>query len=544
MRKIIVTSALPYANGSIHLGHLVEYLQTDIWVRSQKMSGNNCVYICADDAHGTPIMLKAQELKITPEKLIEQTYNEHVKDFSDFQIEFDNYYTTHSDENQKFSEHIYSELKSKGNIISKNIKQFYDEEAKMFLPDRYIKGDCPKCGAQNQYGDSCEECGATYSSIEVKNPKSTVTGTSPVTKETEHLFFKLSNYESFLKSWISEKTTQVEIKNKLDEWLSEGLADWDITRDEPYFGFKVPDMENKYFYVWLDAPIGYIASHKNFCDKTKQNFDECWRKDSAYELYHFIGKDIAYFHTLFWPAMLEGAGFRKPNAVYCHGFLTIDGEKMSKSRGTFFNARTYLNHLSPEYLRYYFASRLTDKIEDIDLSFDDFQSRVNSDLIGKIINIGSRCAKFINQDFNNQLSDSSHNEPLIKNYLSNKNDIVKNYENRNYSTNIRLISKLADEANKYLDDEKPWVKIKNEKDRILVQQICTDGLNLFRILIGYLKPVLPKIAENVENMFICGSIDWENIESLQLSKKIEKFKPIIKRIEQESIDKMKEEANG
>ncbi len=544
MRKIIVTSALPYANGSIHLGHLVEYLQTDIWVRSQKMSGNNCVYICADDAHGTPIMLKAQELKITPEKLIEQTYNEHVKDFSDFQIEFDNYYTTHSDENQKFSEYIYSELKSKGNIISKNIKQFYDEEAKMFLPDRYIKGDCPKCGAQNQYGDSCEECGATYSSIEVKNPKSTVTGTSPVTKETEHLFFKLSTYESFLKSWISEKTTQVEIKNKLDEWLSEGLADWDITRDEPYFGFKVPDMENKYFYVWLDAPIGYIASHKNFCDKTKQDFDECWEKDSAYELYHFIGKDIAYFHALFWPAMLEGSGFRKPNAVFCHGFLTIDGEKMSKSRGTFFNARTYLNHLSPEYLRYYFASRLTDKIEDIDLSFDDFQSRVNSDLIGKIINIGSRCAKFINQDFNNQLSDSSHNESLIESYLSNKNDIVKNYEDRNYSTNIRLISKLADEANKYLDDEKPWVKIKNEKDKVLVQKICTDGLNLFKILIGYLKPVLPKIAKNVETMLICDSIDWENIGSLQLSKKIEKFKPIIKRIEQESINKMKEETNG
>ncbi len=544
MRKIIVTSALPYANGSIHLGHLVEYLQTDIWVRSQKMSGNNCVYICADDAHGTPIMLNAQELKITPEKLIEQTYNEHVKDFSDFQIEFDNYYTTHSDENQKFSEYIYSELKSKGNIISKNIKQFYDEEAKMFLPDRYIKGDCPKCGAQNQYGDSCEECGATYSSIEVKNPKSTVTGTSPITKETEHLFFKLSAYESFLKSWISEKTTQVEIKNKLDEWLSEGLADWDITRDEPYFGFKVPDMENKYFYVWLDAPIGYIASHKNFCDKTKQDFDECWKTDSTYELYHFIGKDIAYFHALFWPAMLEGSGFRKPNAVFCHGFLTIDGEKMSKSRGTFFNARTYLNHLSPEYLRYYFASRLTDKIEDIDLSFDDFQSRVNSDLIGKIINIGSRCAKFINQDFNNQLSDSSHNESLIESYLSNKNDIVKNYEDRNYSTNIRLISKLADEANKYLDDEKPWVKIKNEKDKVLVQKICTDGLNLFKILIGYLKPVLPKIAKNVETMLICDSIDWENIGNLQLSKKIEKFKPIIKRIEQESINKMKEETNG
>ena len=544
MRKIIATSALPYANGSIHLGHLVEYLQTDIWVRSQKMSGNDCVYICADDAHGTPIMLKAQELEISPEELIEKTYKEHVKDFSDFQIEFDNYYTTHSDENKKYSEFIYEELKRKGDIISKNIKQFYDEEAEMFLPDRFIKGDCPKCGAKDQYGDSCEECGATYSSIEVKNPQSIVSQTSPVTKETEHLFFKLSSYEPFLKQWISDDTTQIEIKNKLDEWLSEGLTDWDITRDEPYFGFKIPGMKDKYFYVWLDAPIGYIASHKNFCDKHQKDFDEFWKKDSTCELYHFIGKDIAYFHALFWPAMLEGSGFRKPNAVYCHGFLTIDGEKMSKSRGTFFNARTYLNHLDPEYLRYYFASRLTNKIEDIDLSFDDFQSRVNSDLIGKIINIGSRCAKFINEDFDNQLSESIHNESLIKSYLSIRENIVNGYENRNYSANIRLISKLADDANKYIDDEKPWVKIKNEKEKVLAQKICTDGLNLFRILIGYLKPVLPKISEKVESLLTCDSLDWKNIKDLQLSKKIQKFKPILKRIEKESIDKMKEEANG
>ena len=544
MRKIIATSALPYANGSIHLGHLVEYLQTDIWVRSQKMSGNDCVYICADDAHGTPIMLKAKELEITPEELIEKTYKEHVKDFSDFQIEFDNYYTTHSDENKKYSEFIYEQLKGKGDIISKNIKQFYDEEAEMFLPDRFIKGDCPKCGAKDQYGDSCEECGATYSSIEVKNPQSIVSQTSPVTKETEHLFFKLSSYEPFLKQWVSDDTTQIEIKNKLDEWLSEGLTDWDITRDEPYFGFKIPGMKDKYFYVWLDAPIGYIASHKNFCDKHQKDFNEFWKKDSTCELYHFIGKDIAYFHALFWPAMLEGSGFRKPNAVYCHGFLTIDGEKMSKSRGTFFNARTYLNHLDPEYLRYYFASRLTDKIEDIDLSFDDFQSRVNSDLIGKIINIGSRCAKFINEDFDNQLSESIHNESLIKSYLSIRENIVNGYENRNYSTNIRLISKLADDANKYIDDEKPWVKIKNEKEKMLVQKICTDGLNLFRILAGYLKPVLPKISEKVEKLLICDALDWKNIKDLQLSKKIQKFKPILKRIEKESIDKMKEEANG
>ena len=544
MRRIIATSALPYANGSIHLGHLVEYLQTDIWVRNQKMNGNDCVYICADDAHGTPIMLKARELGIKPEELIEKTYKEHIKDFSDFQIEFDNYYTTHSDENKKFSEFIFKKLKDKGNIISKKIKQFYDEEAKIFLPDRFIKGDCPKCGAQDQYGDSCEECGATYSSTEVKNPKSIISQTQPVTKETEHLFFRLSSYEPFLKKWVSDDTTQVEIKNKLDEWLSEGLADWDITRDEPYFGFRIPDTKDKYFYVWLDAPVGYIASHKNFCDKHKKDFDTFWEKDSACELYHFIGKDIAYFHALFWPAMLEGSGFRKPNAVYCHGFLTIDGEKMSKSRGTFFNARTYLNHLNPEYLRYYFASRLTDKIEDIDLNFTDFQSRVNSDLIGKIINVGSRCAKFINKDFDSQLSDSIHNESLMKNYLAKLKDIILGYENRNYSSNIRLISRLADEANKYLDDEKPWVKIKNQDERELVQKICTDGLNFFKILIGYLKPVLPKISKKVENLLQCDEIDWNNIKNLQLSKKIQEFSPIITRIEKESIDKMREESSG
>ena len=387
MRKILVTSALPYANGPIHIGHLVEYLQTDIWVRNQKMSGNQCLYICADDAHGTPIMLKAQELGIGPEELIKKSYEQHKKDFSDFYIEFDNYHSTHSDENQEYSTYIYNQLKDKGDIISKKIEQFYDDKAQMFLPDRYIKGECPKCGAKDQYGDSCEVCGATYSSSEIINPISVVTNTPPVTKETEHYFFKLSNYSQFLKKWISEDTTQLEIKNKLSEWLSDGLADWDITRDKPYFGFNIPETKDKYFYVWLDAPIGYIASFKNYCKKKKTDFDEFWNKDSKTELYHFIGKDIAYFHALFWPAMLQGASFRKPNAIYCHGFLTIDGEKMSKSRGTFFNARTYLDHLEPEFLRYYFASRLTSKIEDIDLNFDDFQSRVNSDLIGKIINL-------------------------------------------------------------------------------------------------------------------------------------------------------------
>ena len=538
MRKIIATSALPYANGPIHLGHLVEYLQTDIWVRSQKMAGNECLYICADDAHGTPIMLKAQELKITPEKLIDKTYKQHIKDFSDFHIEFDNYHSTHSDENKKFSEYIFNQLKERGDIVSKTINQFYDEKAQMFLPDRYIKGECPKCHAKDQYGDSCEECGSTYLSTDIINPISTVSDTKPVTKETDHFFFKLSSYETFLKKWVSNDATQTEIKNKLNEWLSDGLVDWDITRDAPYFGFNIPNTKDKFFYVWLDAPIGYIASHKNYCEKNNKSFDEYWKSDSNCELYHFIGKDIAYFHALFWPAMLEGSGFRKPNAVYCHGFLTINGEKMSKSRGTFFNARTYLNHLNPEYLRYYFASRLADKIEDIDLSFDDFQSRVNSDLVGKIINIGSRCSKFINKDFSNELSATFNNEKLINDCLSHLDEIINNYEGRNFSTNIRLISSMADDINKYLDEEKPWVKIKDKNNHEIVQKICTDGMNLFRILIGYLKPVLPKISEKVENIMQCEPINWENIKDLILSKKIQEFKPIITRIDKDSLEGM------
>ena len=543
MRRIVVTSALPYANGSIHLGHLVEYIQTDIWVRSQKMAENECVYICADDSHGTPIMLKAKELGITPEELIKKTYDEHVKDFKDFQIEFDNFYTTHSDENKEISQNIYQSLKEKGDILSKEIEQFYDNEAKMFLPDRFIKGECPKCGAKEQYGDSCEECGATYSPTDVKNPISTVSNTTPVTKKTEHVFFQLSSYESFLKDWMGNNDIQKEIKNKLSEWLEGGLVDWDITRDKPYFGFEIPDLKDKYFYVWLDAPIGYIASHKNYCDKNKQNYIDDWKEGSMTELYHFIGKDIAYFHCLFWPAMLEGAGLRKPNGVYCHGFLTIDGEKMSKSRGTFFNARTYLNHLLPDYLRYYFSSRLTNKIEDIDLNFDDFMSRVNSDLVGKIINIGSRCAKFINKDFHNLLSSEVGNEELIKSVLSRKEDIIQNYETRNYAANMRIISSLSDEVNKYLDDEKPWIKIKDDSTKSHVQTICSDGINGFKAIIGYLKPVLPEIATKVENLLNCDSITWSNIDNQLKNHKINAFEPLITRINKESIEKMKEENN-
>jgi len=544
MRKILVTSALPYANGSIHLGHLVEYLQTDIWVRNQKMSGNTCYYICADDAHGTPIMLKAKELDIRPEELIQKTYQEHVKDFEDFGIKFDNYYTTHSEENREYSEFIYNSLKENGDIKSQEIEQFYDESAKMFLPDRYIKGICPKCGAEDQYGDACEECGATYSPTELKKPISIISNTKPSTKKTEHFFFKLSNYTDYLKKWMKKDSVQSEIQNKLEEWLKDGLADWDITRDKPYFGFNIPGYDDKYFYVWLDAPVGYIASFKNMCDKKNINFDEFWNHESECELYHFIGKDIAYFHALFWPAMLEASNFRSPNSIYCHGFLTVDGEKMSKSRGTFFNARTYLNHLNPEYLRYYFASRLTNTIEDIDLNLSDFQARVNSDLVGKIINIGSRCARFINKDFGNELASELNNNKLHDNIIENKNEIIKNYEDRKYSANIRLITSLADEVNKYLDEEKPWVQIKDNNNRGYVQKVCTDGLNMFKVLAGYLKPIIPDCVDKIEKILQCESISWENIDNQLISKKIDKFEPIINRIDSESIESMRTESGG
>ena len=544
MRKILVTSALPYANGSIHLGHLVEYLQTDIWVRNQKMSGNTCYYICADDAHGTPIMLKAKELDVKPEELIQKTYQEHVKDFEDFGIKFDNYYTTHSEENREYSEFIYNSLKENGDIKSQEIEQFYDESAKMFLPDRYIKGICPKCGAEDQYGDACEECGATYSPTELKKPISIISNTKPSTKKTEHFFFKLSNYTDYLKKWMKRDSVQSEIQNKLEEWLKDGLADWDITRDKPYFGFNIPGYDDKYFYVWLDAPVGYIASFKNMCDKKNINFDEFWNHESECELYHFIGKDIAYFHALFWPAMLEASNFRSPNSIYCHGFLTVDGEKMSKSRGTFFNARTYLNHLNPEYLRYYFASRLTNTIEDIDLNLSDFQARVNSDLVGKIINIGSRCARFINKDFGNELASELNNNKLHDNIIENKNEIIKNYEDRKYSANIRLITSLADEVNKYLDEEKPWVQIKDNNNRGYVQKVCTDGLNMFKVLAGYLKPIIPDCVDKIEKILQCESISWKNIDNQLISKKIDKFEPIINRIDSESIESMRTESGG
>ena len=414
----------------------------------------------------------------------------------------------------------------------------------MFLPDRYLKGTCPKCKSENQYGDSCESCGATYLSTDLINPISVISDSKPIRKKSDHLFFKLGDYENFLKGWLDGNRVQKEIKNKMDEWLSDGLENWDISRDKPYFGFNIPNEKDKFFYVWLDAPVGYIASFKNFCERNSRDYKEFWDKDSETELYHFIGKDIAYFHVLFWPSMLEGANFRTPTAVFCHGFLTVDGEKMSKSRGTFFNARTYLNHLNPEYLRYYFASRLTNNIEDIDLSLDDFVARVNSDLIGKIINIGSRCARFINKDFDDFLSPKIKNQNLLDVILNSKKIIVQNYEERNFSKNIRIISSLADDINKYLDHEKPWVKIKDEVNREYVHQVCSDGMNMFRVLIGFLKPVTPKIAEKVENILDCEKINWKNIDNILISRKINKYEPIIGRIDKESVEAMKKEAKG
>ena len=477
-RKILVTSALPYANGSIHLGHLVEYLQTDIWVRFQKTRGHDCTYVCADDAHGTPIMLKAQAENTTPEALIDAVYKEHTRDFAHFHIVFDNYYSTHSEENRHYSNTIYNNLKSAGHITQRTIMQAYDESAGMFLPDRFIKGTCPKCKTDDQYGDSCESCGATYTPADLINPVSAISGATPVKKASEHYFFKLNHFETLLKEWTTSGKLQPEISNKLQEWFDAGLQDWDISRDAPYWGFEIPDAPGKYFYVWLDAPIGYMASYQNLCDKTGQDFNDVWGKDSQAELYHFIGKDIAYFHTLFWPAILHGAGYRMPTAVFCHGFLTVDGAKMSKSRGTFIKARTYLDHLDPEYLRYYFAAKLNSHVEDIDLNLDDFVARVNSDLVGKAINIASRCAGFISKRFDGILSDTITEPALLATFTAQSESIANDYDARNYSKAIRDIMALADKANQYIAEKEPWKLIKQEDQQQSVQDICTTGINL------------------------------------------------------------------
>jgi methionyl-tRNA synthetase len=537
-RQIVVTSALPYANGPIHIGHLLEYIQTDIWVRFQKLRGHECTYICADDAHGTPIMLRAQAEGVSPEVLIDRMMIEHQRDFSDFAIEFDNYYTTHSDENRYFAELIYTRLKAAGHIRTQVISQAYDPKAEMFLPDRFIKGECPVCGTADQYGDNCENCGATYAPTDLKNPVSVVTGETPVEKDSEQYFFKLGDYEEMLKSWTRAGHVQKEIANKMAEWLDEGLRDWDISRNAPYWGFEIPDAPGKYFYVWLDAPIGYMASFKNWCDRSQHDFDNYWKADSDTELYHFIGKDIARFHTLFWPAMLHGAGFRKPSAVYCHGFLTVDGQKMSKSRGTFIKARTYLEHLNPEYLRYYFAAKLGSGIDDIDLNLEDFSTRVNSDLVGKVVNIASRCAGFINKSFDGLLAANTGDNPLSQQYLAASEGIANAYENREFSRAMRDIMSLADSANQYIDEKQPWVAIKDESRHDEVQVVCTVGLNCFRQLVILLKPVLPRLASQAEAFLNADSLSWSDLETDLLGHQINRFKPLMTRVEPVFIERM------
>ncbi len=537
IRKILVTSALPYANGPIHLGHLVEYIQTDIWVRFQKQRNNTCYYICADDAHGTPIMLRADGEGISPEQLIAQVEQEHRADFDDFGVMFDNYHSTHSEENKHLSELIYTRLRDAGHISQRTITQAFDPVKNMFLPDRFIKGDCPKCDAKEQYGDNCEACGATYSPTELKNAVSVISGEKPIEKDSEHYFFNLADFSEMLKSWTTaEKHLQVEVRNKMAEWLENGLQQWDISRDAPYFGFEIPDAPGKYFYVWMDEPVGYMASFKNFCDKQKLDFDEFWGQDSDIELYHFIGKDIIYFHALFWPAMLSGAGFRTPSAVFAHGFLTVNGEKMSKSRGTFIKARTYLEHLNPEYLRYYFAAKLTNGIDDLDLNFDDFSQRVNSDLVGKVVNIASRCSGFIKKRFAGNLSPTCSEPELFQHFVDANTGIAELYENREFGKAMREIMALADKANQYIDEKKPWLIAKEENKDAELHDICSVGINLFRLLIAYLKPVIPALAENAESFLNIESQAWPDQAQPLLDHAINKFKPLMTRVEADKIE--------
>ena len=534
-RQILVTSALPYANGSIHLGHLVEYIQTDIWVRYQKLRGHDCVYVCADDAHGTPIMLKAEQEGLTPEELITRVGEEHRRDFADFLIGFDNYHSTHSEENRYYSETLYQRLRDAGHISSRTIRQLYDPLKEMFLPDRFIKGECPRCGSPDQYGDSCEVCGATYSPTDLKNPRSVISGAEPVARESLHYFFKLADFEPMLREWVASGRIQSQMAHKLEEWFESGLREWDISRDAPYWGFEIPDAPGKYFYVWVDAPVGYMASFRHWCDRSGVDFDSYWKPDSSTELYHFIGKDIAYFHTLFWPAMLEGAGYRKPSGVFCHGFLTVNGQKMSKSRGTFITARTYLDHLDPEHLRYYFAAKLGSGIDDIDLSLDDFRQRVNSDLVGKAVNIASRTAGFLSKRFAGHLGERLDRPELYLQFLVAGQRIGDYYEGREYSHAIREMMALADLANQYINERQPWVLARTAANDAELQAVCTTALNLFRVLVTFLAPVLPGKAERAADFLNLGRLGWAELEQPLLGHRIEKFEPLIQRIEEQAV---------
>jgi methionyl-tRNA synthetase len=540
-REILVTSALPYANGPLHLGHLVEYIQTDIWVRFQRMRGHHCIYVCASDAHGTPIMLKARQDGITPEALIRQVHAGQVEDFAGFHISFDNYHSTHSDENRALVEEIFTALEARGHIDSRTISQSYDEQEQMFLPDRFVRGTCPRCGAADQYGDSCEVCGATYRPSELVDPVSVLSGTRPVERESEHLFFKLGNFEALLKSWMAEGRLHESMRNKLGEWFDVGLQDWDISRDAPYFGFEIPGRPGKYFYVWLDAPIGYIASFRHLCDRRGDlDFDAWWRPGSDKELYHFIGKDIVYFHSLFWPAVLHGAGFRMPTAVFAHGFLTVNGEKMSKSRGTFIRASTWLEHLDPEALRYYYATKLGAGPEDLDLNLDDFVQRVNSDLVGKLVNIASRCAGFIHRVAGGRLAAQLPEPELQASLAAAGPDIAESFEQRRYGQAMRQVMALADRVNQYIDREKPWIVAKEAGREREVQAACTQGLNGFRTLVAYLKPVLPRLAAASEEFLRCPPMNWDDAGRPLLDHEIGPFAPLMQRVDPQAVQALLE----
>lgn len=546
-RQILVTSALPYANGAIHLGHMVEHIQTDIWVRFQKMRGHDCHYVCADDTHGTPIMLRAEKEGITPEALIDRVHGEHLRDFTGFLIGYDNYYTTNSPENRHYAYDIYRKLKANGKIANRTIEQLYDPEKNMFLPDRFVKGECPKCAAKDQYGDSCEVCGATYSPTELKNPYSAVSGATPVLRESEHYFFRLGECEAFLRDWTrghsvlkdgrNQAHLQTESLNKMNEWIEGGLQDWDISRDAPYFGFEIPDAPGKYFYVWLDAPIGYMAAFKNLCDRTGLDFDAYFGQDSQAELYHFIGKDILYFHALFWPATLAFAGYRAPTGVFAHGFLTVDGQKMSKSRGTFITAQSYLDcGLNPEWMRYYIAAKLSSKIEDIDLSLDDFVARVNSDLVGKFINIASRAAGFITKRFDGKLAATLPENSVLTDMQAAALPLAEAFEAREYAKALREVMVLADRVNAYVDANKPWELAKQEGQEARLHEVCTVLINAFRLLMTYLKPVLPKLAADVEGFLGIAPLTWQAADSLLLNHTIQPYQHLMTRIDPKQIE--------
>lgn len=538
-RKILVTSALPYANGSIHLGHMLEYIQTDMWVRFQKHRGNQCIYVCADDAHGSAIMLRAEKEGITPEQLIANVQAEHSADFAEFLVDFDNFHSTHAEENRELSSQIYLKLRDAGHIATRSITQYFDPEKKMFLADRFIKGTCPKCGTEDQYGDNCEKCGATYAPTDLKDPKSAISGATPVLKDSQHFFFKLPDFQEMLQAWTRSGTLQDAVANKIAEWLDAGLQQWDISRDAPYFGFEIPDEPGKYFYVWLDAPIGYMASFKNLCNRTPAlDFDAFWGKDSTAELYHFIGKDIVNFHALFWPAMLEGAGFRKPTGINVHGYLTVNGQKMSKSRGTFIKARTYLDHLSPEYLRYYYAAKLSRGVDDLDLNLEDFVQKVNSDLVGKVVNIASRCAGFINKDNAGVLVAGNAAPELTEAFLAAAPSIAEAYEARDFARAMREIMGLADRANAWIADKAPWSLNKQEGKQDEVQAICALGINLFRQLVIFLKPVLPLLAADAEAFLNVAPLTWNDHATLLSNHQLNEFKPLMTRIDPVKVQAM------